>query len=210
MRWIRALVLNCAALILPTWIEPAFLTHAQPWILVCIGVLATVFQPEHSPVGTQRTAQDQWTANQILFSIYAVQTSALVESTWCRYPESMDWNAWSLVGLLMMILGLGLRTWAVRTLGKFFTWHVELQNDQTVITHGPYRWVRHPSYTGALMTWAFTTIFLQAWYAALLALVLLPLAFWRRIHHEETLLRAELKDYDDYAKRVKALIPGVL
>ncbi len=210
MRWIRAIVLNGFALIIPTFIEPLFLTHLQPWVLVCIGVLAMVFQPEHSPVGTARSPEDRWTANQILWSIYAVQTAALVEATWLRYPDSMEWTPSVFAGLAIMLSGLAIRTWAVRTLGEFFTWEVELASDQKVITQGPYRWVRHPSYTGALMTWAFSAVFLQAWYSAVLALVILPIAFWRRIHHEEKLLRRELPGYDDYAKTVKALIPGIL
>jgi protein-S-isoprenylcysteine O-methyltransferase Ste14 len=210
MRWIHAIFLNGLALVIPTWIQPTFIGHAQPWILVCVGVLATVFQPQHSPAGTASTSEDKGTANQILWSIYAVQTSALIEATWFRYPESMHWTPWVLIGLGLMLSGLAVRTWAVRTLGDHFTWHVELQTDQAVITRGPYRWVRHPSYTGALMTWGFTTLFLQAWFAAALALVLLPLAFWRRIHHEEKLLRSELQGYDEYARSVKALIPGIL
>ena len=210
MRWIKAIFLNGCALIIPTLIEPLFLTHLQPWILVSIGVLAMVFQPDHSPIGATRSPEDRWTANQILWSIYAVQTGALVEATWLRYPMSMEWTPLVFATLAIMLSGLAIRTWAVRTLGAFFTWEVELTRDQAVITHGPYRWVRHPSYTGALMTWAFTTVFLQAWFAAALALVLLPLAFWRRIHHEEKLLRAELEGYEDYAKSVKGLIPGIL
>jgi protein-S-isoprenylcysteine O-methyltransferase Ste14 len=56
------------------------------------------------------------------------------------------------VGLVAMWLGIALRQWAVWTLGRLFTIVVRVEANQTVVATGPYRWVRHPSYTGLLMT----------------------------------------------------------
>ena len=51
----------------------------------------------------------------------------------------------------MIWVGLALRVWAVLTLGRSFSTFIQVDADQAVVTHGPYRWVRHPSYTGLLL-----------------------------------------------------------
>jgi protein-S-isoprenylcysteine O-methyltransferase Ste14 len=51
-------------------------------------------------------------------------------------------------GLAVTGLGVALRQWAITTLGPFFVGHVLAQPGQTVVSSGPYRWLRHPSYTG--------------------------------------------------------------
>ena len=55
------------------------------------------------------------------------------------------------VGIVVMWAGIGLRLWAFRTLGRYFTFRVMTSHDQPVVTNGPYRLLRHPSYAGALL-----------------------------------------------------------
>ena len=83
----------------------------------------------------------------------------------------------------------------------------KVQEDQDVIRDGPYRFVRHPSYTGAYLTYCGTALFLHAWYSAAAAALLLPLAFHRRIHHEEKHLSQHLDGYGAYQREVPALLP---
>jgi protein-S-isoprenylcysteine O-methyltransferase Ste14 len=52
------------------------------------------------------------------------------------------------VGLVLASAGIALRQWSVALLGRLFTVDVRVHADQTVVDRGPYRWVRHPSYTG--------------------------------------------------------------
>ena len=54
-------------------------------------------------------------------------------------------------GLVVMWLGLAIRVWAIATLGGSFRSTVEVETGQAVVSDGPYRWVRHPSYTGLLL-----------------------------------------------------------
>ena len=54
--------------------------------------------------------------------------------------------------LVLMCAGIAIRQWSVALLGEFFTIDVRVHRDQTVVERGPYRWVRHPSYTGLIMT----------------------------------------------------------
>jgi len=57
-----------------------------------------------------------------------------------------------LIGLAVIILGMALRRWAVLALGQFFTVQVQVRSGQTVVDTGPYRFVRHPSYTAIIMS----------------------------------------------------------
>ena len=103
---------------------------------------------------------------------------------------------------------LTLRVWAVRTLGRYFTWFITVYDDHRVVRTGPFRFVRHPSYSGALFLFVATVAFLHAWVAALLSLVFQLLAYRRRIRHEEALMIQRLGEpYVAYTREVKALIP---
>jgi protein-S-isoprenylcysteine O-methyltransferase Ste14 len=114
------------------------------------------------------------------------------------------------VGLAIMIGGLLLRGWAIRTLGVYFTGRVMVSDDQPVITAGPYRLLRHPSYTGLLLACAGLGLAAANW-VSVAAMVVLPLAavLWR-IHAEENALLATLgMPYRSYAAQHKRLVPFV-
>jgi protein-S-isoprenylcysteine O-methyltransferase len=108
-----------------------------------------------------------------------------------------------------MIGGLALRTWAVVLLGPWFTWNVTVQTGQQVVSRGPYRFIRHPSYTGALITFVASCVLLRSLVVALLAAFTLVLAFRRRIRYEEALLVKTLPGYQAYLSRTGKLIPGI-
>lgn len=113
-------------------------------------------------------------------------------------------------GLIVIWLGLTIRVWAIATLGRAFRTTVEVDAAQAVITTGPYRWVRHPSYTGLLLIVTGYGLAAGGWLAlAICALVPLP-AVLRRIHVEEAELTHVLGDrYRAYQGQTKRLIPGV-
>ena len=205
----QGILIAGAIVALPFYLRPAIIKEVQILILVGIGILATVFQPAYRATEGSRTAEDEGTAVQIVWSVYFVHLAGLLEATVLRYPESFRFNLVTVLGLVGMIAGLVVRSWAVYELGKFFTWNVEIQEGQTVIKTGPYRFVRHPSYTGAFLTSFCSPIFLHSWYAAALAGPVLAIAFLRRIRNEEALLKKELPGYDDYIRTTKALIPGL-
>ena len=115
-----------------------------------------------------------------------------------------------LLGMAAFAAGLALRWYSIVHLGRFFTVNVAIAANHRLIDTGPYRFVRHPSYTGALMAFLGLALCLSNW--ASLAVMLVPvfLVFLRRMHVEEGALLQALGDpYRDYMRRTKRLIPAV-
>jgi protein-S-isoprenylcysteine O-methyltransferase Ste14 len=71
--------------------------------------------------------------------------------SWVPALDTPAPNAFAAVGVVVIWVGLALRVWAVQTLGRSFSTFIQVDADQAVVTRGPYRWVRHPSYTGLLL-----------------------------------------------------------
>ena len=133
--------------------------------------------------------------------------------------ELANWNAatigaarWPLfvLGLALMAAGIVVRQWAILVLGRFFTVDVRVHPDQTVVERGPYRWVRHPSYSGLVVFFVGLGLALGNW-ASLAVVVLLPTAgLVVRIRSEERALLAALgEDYRRFAATRPRLFPGV-
>jgi protein-S-isoprenylcysteine O-methyltransferase Ste14 len=114
------------------------------------------------------------------------------------------------VALVLLWAGIALRQWSFRTLGRYFTFTIETSSDQPVIATGPYRVLRHPSYTGLLLAMTGVGLASANW-ASLIGMTVLPLAgiLWR-IHAEERALLPTLGDpYRAYAAQHKRLVPLV-
>ena len=182
-----------------------------PFLALCVVMYAAALtQPKYDPLDANPPQEDNYTSRQIVWTVYATQLIGALEMTFFRAPASTQWDVYSTIGLLMAVSGLAFRAWAVYQLGRFFTWHVTVQEGQNVITSGPFRFVRHPSYTGALFLYVGALVMINAWYAAACALVFMTLAFVRRINTEEKYLREQLgQPYVDYSKSVKMIIPYV-
>lgn len=187
-------------------IWPPALHLAQLWMVVIVSILANILQPAYKPFEGSRTPEDRGTAAQILWTVYLTQTAALIELVLrSRIALPLDLTTW--IALAAMIFGLALRTWSVVLLGRWFTWNVVVQAGQQVISRGPYRFIRHPSYTGALLTFVASCVLLRSWVVAALACIALTAAFLRRIRCEEALLAQTLPGYDAYMARTGRLLP---
>jgi protein-S-isoprenylcysteine O-methyltransferase Ste14 len=113
-------------------------------------------------------------------------------------------------GLALMLGGLVLRWYAVGVLGTAFTVTVGTQSGQGVVTRGPYRWVRHPCYTGRLLT-ILGVLLCTTNVVGLLAFALPLAGYAYRIPVEERALVDGLGDeYRAYMRRTRRLIPFVL
>jgi protein-S-isoprenylcysteine O-methyltransferase len=185
---------------------PAALNLPLLWLVVVASVLANVFQPSYRLFESSRTAEDKGTGRQILWTVYVTQILAVTELVY-RRRVSLPLNWVSIVTAVVIAFGLLLRIWAVMRLGRWFTWNVTVQPGQVLITEGPYRVIRHPSYLGAWLMFVGSCVLLRSYVAALGASILLLLAFLRRIRHEERLMLATFPEYEIYKKTTGSLVP---
>lgn len=141
-------------------------------------------------------------ATPALFLVCAADGSA-------RYPAFPPAAAW-LAGVVLWACGQGLVAWAMGT-NLFFEGTVRLQEEEGhhVISHGPYRFVRHPGYAGLLLFAAAIPLLFGSPWGAIPA-ALFPGWIIPRILGEERMLLAQLSGYADYARRVRwRLVPFV-
>lgn len=134
------------------------------------------------------------------------------DALWATIAAGEPFVRWAVfaVGVLLMVAGAGLRQWAIRTLGRFFTVNVRVTADQRVVDEGPYRWLRHPSYTGLLLSFLGLGLALGNWLTAALATAVPLVGLAYRIRVEEAALRESLGEaYDRFASGRARLFPGV-
>ena len=111
-------------------------------------------------------------------------------------------------GIFLMLLGVVIRQWAIAVLGRFFSFHVRVVEDHRVVDKGPYRLVRHPSYTGVLITFIGLSLAVQSLGALLVLQAVFIVSYGYRMKVEEKTLLTELGyNYVNYMKRTKRIIP---
>jgi protein-S-isoprenylcysteine O-methyltransferase Ste14 len=99
---------------------------------------------------------------------------------------------------------------AIHTLGKQWALRARLVEGHKLIMAGPYAYVRNPIYTGMFGMLLATGLAMEHWTALMFAIVLFAVGTVIRVRSEEKLLRREFgKEFDDYAARVPAVLPGV-
>jgi len=170
-------------------------------------VLLTVTRRSRSATGTK---QDRSTLR-VLWIVIAVSVTAgvLVAGNW-RAGALPNGRAFEVAGVVLFAAGLIFRWWAIVTLGRFFTVDVTIEKDHELVERGPFRIVRHPSYTGVLLAFVGWALTLRNWGAILLVLVPIFVAFVRRMNVEENALTEALgNQYRDYIRRTRRLVPGV-
>lgn len=113
-------------------------------------------------------------------------------------------------GAVIGWLGMLLRWWSFATLGRLFTTVVKASADQPIVDRGPYRWVRHPSYTGLVMAFLGFGLMLGNWAGVVTSVVLILAAVIYRLRGEErALVEARGTAYLDYAKGRARLLPFI-
>ena len=113
-------------------------------------------------------------------------------------------------GLAIFILGAALRWYAIFYLGRYFTIDIRVAEHQHVVDTGPYRFIRHPSYTGAFIQFLGLALCIGNIYSVLMMLVPVLVVFSYRIRVEERALERGLGEaYASYRRRTKRLIPFV-
>ncbi|MGO4533405.1 methyltransferase family protein [Leifsonia sp. 2MCAF36] len=114
------------------------------------------------------------------------------------------------IGAVIGWLGMLLRWWSFATLGRLFTTVVKTSADQPIVDRGPYRCVRHPSYTGLLLACLGFGLMLGNWAGVITSVVLVLAAVVYRLRGEEqALIEARGSAYLDYARGRARLLPFI-
>ncbi len=120
-----------------------------------------------------------------------------------------DW--FFVFGIVFMISGIILRQLSIVVLGRFFSPTLGTQKGQSVVSNSPYRYIRHPSYSGMYLILLGIGLVFQSWVSFIVILVICGLSIGYRIEAEEKMLISSLGvEYIDYMKKTKMIIPYIL
>jgi protein-S-isoprenylcysteine O-methyltransferase Ste14 len=162
-------------------------------------------------IGRGHSPADRGTKQVLILAMVAgVFVGALIARVWPDLRAGANTWATLAIGAGIALIGVGLRVSAVWALGRFFRREVTIFADQTVVEEGPYRWVRHPAYTGDLLIAFGFALAWGSWAGAAVALVIALAGHLPRIRVEEAALREALgESYESYARRRARLVPGL-
>jgi protein-S-isoprenylcysteine O-methyltransferase len=114
------------------------------------------------------------------------------------------------IGLFLIIIGLVIRWTAILTLRKYFTVNVAIQSGQQVVKSGLFRFLRHPSYLGSILSFVGLALTFANWISLSVILVPITLAFVKRIQIEEqALTEAFGSEYEEYCRSTWRLFPWI-
>jgi protein-S-isoprenylcysteine O-methyltransferase Ste14 len=124
------------------------------------------------------------------------------------WSDMAGWWMW--VGIVMFIPGMALMAWSmVANRHAETTVRIQTDRDHKVVTQGPYRFVRHPMYVGAIVMYFASALILGSEWALWTAGVILVSLVWRTALEDRT-LRRELTGYEEFARQTRyRLVPGV-
>jgi protein-S-isoprenylcysteine O-methyltransferase len=170
-------------------------------------LLLTATRRSRSRTGTK---QDRSTLRVVWLVIMVSVAAGIYAATHWPAAALPHHRSFAFAGVGLFVAGLLLRWWAIITLGRFFTVDVTIEKDHELVERGPFRVVRHPSYTGVLLAFVGLALTLGNWAALLVTLLPIGVAFIHRMNVEENALSDALgTQYTDYMRRTKRLMPFV-
>ena len=189
------------------WFPNPFFVNAFP-VLIAVVFLGDFLIPRITTSKNQDSAKN---ADQNSFTIISLATLVSVAvGIAVRLTNLGTWRGvFQWAGLVVIVLGAILRAWALLNLGRFFSRTVQIKPDHKIITSGPYRWIRHPAYTGMILIYTGFIMAIGSWLGALLTFLIITASLYYRIRIEEKALIASLGDeYLKYKKQTWFLFPG--
>jgi protein-S-isoprenylcysteine O-methyltransferase Ste14 len=195
--------------VVPLWGRWELFRDPRPALAILVAMILIAAQPVLDRREVRRTREaDRGTAPLIMLASLATQLATTLE--WRLRPDGAESWTIAALGVALVLAGLVLRLHAIWILGRRFTATVQVAADHQLIEDGAYRFVRHPSYLGALITIVGMAVMFRAWLAAPASAVLMGAVYHRRIRLEERALEAALgAPYRSYRERTWALLPGL-
>jgi len=135
----------------------------------------------------------------------------VVLAAWSGYQGTGLLPDWSyFLGVFLILLGIALYLWVQKTLGRFFSLGVVIYQGQKLVQRGPFRFMRHPAYTGVFLIFVGIGFLAQSWIAVVVTLIATSLVIGNRVVIEERSLVTEFgTQYITYSGRVKRFIPFI-
>ena len=154
-------------------------------------------------------SQDKGSLGLIWMTIVVSMTLGILWAIYVSMPIIHS-TVFLYIGSVMILAGIGIRFIAIRTLGRYFTVNLAIHKDQHIIQMGIYKYIRHPSYTGSLLSFTGFALSWNNWIT--LAIIVIPLLFSfinRIIIEEKLLIQIFGTEYEEYRKKTKRLIPMI-
>jgi protein-S-isoprenylcysteine O-methyltransferase Ste14 len=166
--------------------------------------------------GTQKERRDALRKEGLyilLFLIVAVYGNLIVAGLYLLNPPWILWSYLSMplelrvLGLVLSVLSVPYAYWVGRTLAKNYSFTVEIQEDHSLVTTGPYKRVRHPLYSATMLFLASLVLVTDNWLFLVILLLMIP-GLYKRIKNEEEAMVGEFGDeYIAYMKHTGRLFP---
>lgn len=184
------------------------------WVVALALILLTIARRDPDLInerGRTKTNQKAWDKRLMgVYSLLPYLTAVLAALDAGRYRWAPVPRGVQLAATALFLPALAPAWWAMRV-NRYLSSVSRIQDDrgQEVVTVGPYRYVRHPTYVGAIVMWALSPLVLGSWWAALPSALAVALFVWRTAL-EDRMLHQELAGYAAYAEQVRwRLLPGV-
>ena len=114
------------------------------------------------------------------------------------------------IGVFFIIIGVFLRAYSVWTLRNFFTLSVKVNSRQEIIQVGPYKYLRHPAYSGSILSLIGIAISFRSFVGIIGTLIIITIVYGYRITIEEKILEKNFKGtYSEYKNKTNKIIPFI-
>jgi len=173
------------------------------WLLseILLNRLVRSKQPESK-------SQDKGSLGLIWLAITVSMTGGIVCAIYLHAPFIHSLIL-SYLGSAFILTGMLIRFIAIRTLGRYFTVNLALHGrEHQLVKSGMYKFIRHPSYTGSLLSFLGFGLSLNNWISLLIIVIPVLITFLNRISIEEKMMAEQFgSEYSEYQKRTRRLIP---
>jgi len=165
------------------------------------------FTSKNNRENSQKKKRDKGSCLMIISGSIAVITFNLL----CRKNNLFILPIWIFwLGVIFIITGIILRICSVVTLGKYFTVTVQVNSNQKVIQTGPYKYIRHPAYSGSILSLIGIALALRSIIGIIGTLIIIAVIYGYRIKIEEKILENNFKaSYKEYKQHTKRIIPFI-
>jgi protein-S-isoprenylcysteine O-methyltransferase Ste14 len=201
--------MSSVPLITEAAMRPYFQTHLVAWVWIAVACAALVVEASGA-LRRRVEASKRDRGSLIVLRVCTIPAGVLLVLS-PRIAPALEIRpplVSALAGVVIFTGGEALRVWSKVALGRYFTYTVQTSIDQPVITSGPYRALRHPSYTGILLMVLGVGAVWGNWLGLGVLVAVTALALSYRIHIEEDALLDDLGErYRVYARHHKRLIP---